>query len=118
MHNVSYNYPRGTKALDNVSITIPSNEVFGLLGSNGSGKTTMMNCLAGIIKPDRGAAIANYGSKRVDLFTTSKISHLFSVVPQLDIYWPNLTIREHLQVFEKINVKKLNYESLLNTTKL
>ena len=116
--NANYKYIAGADALKNVNVTVPRNEVFGLLGSNGSGKTTMVNCLAGIIKPDRGQAVIRHGGINVDLFDMSQISHLFSIVPQLDLFWPNLTVREHMQIFEKINTRKIDSKSLLSTTKL
>ena len=38
-----------SKALDDVSFTIPKNSIFGLLGPNGSGKSTLMRILSGLI---------------------------------------------------------------------
>ncbi len=42
------------KAVDNINATIKSNTVFGLIGTNGAGKSTFLRMLAGIIKPDSG----------------------------------------------------------------
>jgi simple sugar transport system ATP-binding protein len=42
-------------ANDDVSFTIPAGRVLGLVGENGAGKTTVMNVLAGLYLPDRGA---------------------------------------------------------------
>ncbi len=42
------------RALDNVSLTIPSGEIFGLVGTNGAGKSTLLRLLAGILKADSG----------------------------------------------------------------
>ena len=46
----------GVKALDGVSLNVPTGEVFGLLGPNGSGKTTMVRILSTILAPDSGSA--------------------------------------------------------------
>ena len=43
-----------SKALDNVSFSIPENSIFGLLGPNGSGKSTLMRILSGLIKKWKG----------------------------------------------------------------
>jgi ABC-2 type transport system ATP-binding protein len=44
------------KALDGLSLTVEPNTVFGFLGPNGAGKTTTLRILAGLARPDRGAA--------------------------------------------------------------
>lgn len=44
----------GTKALDDVSLEIPSGKIFGLLGPNGAGKTTFIRILNQMIQPDEG----------------------------------------------------------------
>lgn len=41
-------------AVDAVSFTVRSGEIFGLLGPNGAGKTTTIHCLSGLLAPDRG----------------------------------------------------------------
>jgi branched-chain amino acid transport system ATP-binding protein len=44
----------GIKALDRVSFTVKENEVVGIIGLNGSGKTTSVNVITGFVKPDSG----------------------------------------------------------------
>ena len=46
-------------AVDNITLDIQENEVFGLLGSNGAGKTTIIHMLATLLKPTSGTAIVN-----------------------------------------------------------
>jgi ABC-2 type transport system ATP-binding protein len=45
------------RALNDVSLQVPTGQVFGLLGPNGSGKTTMVRILSTILSPDSGSAI-------------------------------------------------------------
>jgi branched-chain amino acid transport system ATP-binding protein len=47
-------YFDGVKAVDDVSLTVRSGEVLGLIGPNGSGKTTTLNLLSGMLKPTSG----------------------------------------------------------------
>jgi ABC-2 type transport system ATP-binding protein len=47
------------RALDDVTLQVPRGEVFGLLGPNGSGKTTMIRILSTILKPTSGKATVN-----------------------------------------------------------
>ena len=46
-------------ALKDISFEVPHGEAFGIIGSNGSGKSTMLKCLAGILTPDKGNMQAN-----------------------------------------------------------
>ena len=45
---------RSTQILTNVSVTIPTGEILGLVGQNGSGKSMLMKCICGFIKPNNG----------------------------------------------------------------
>ena len=58
LENVSYTYGRGTpfeiKALDHVSLSVKSGSITGIIGHTGSGKSTMVQLLNGLEKPDEG----------------------------------------------------------------
>jgi len=54
-HNLTKEYTPGIKALDNVSFSLATGEVFGFLGPNGAGKTTAVKLLAGMLTPTEGA---------------------------------------------------------------
>lgn len=53
---------RFTRVLHNISLTIESGEIVGLVGANGAGKSSLMRCLAGIYKPNEGTIISTPGS--------------------------------------------------------
>ena len=48
---------RGKKAVSNLSIRLDAGKIYGLLGENGSGKTTWMKMAAGLTKPSQGEII-------------------------------------------------------------
>ena len=54
IHQVSKSFG-ATRAVDDVSLTIASGEIVGLVGENGAGKTTLMNVLFGLLQPDASA---------------------------------------------------------------
>lgn len=53
IRNVSKTF-EDNKAVDNVSVSIKENTVFGLIGTNGAGKSTVLRMVAGILEPDEG----------------------------------------------------------------
>ncbi len=55
-----------SKALDNISFSIPENSIFGLLGPNGSGKSTLMRILSGLIKKWKGEIF--FKNKNITLY--------------------------------------------------
>ncbi len=57
--NVTKTYNKTVRALDDVSFNVKGGEIVGFIGPNGSGKTTTMKLLTGIIKPDQGKIVVN-----------------------------------------------------------
>ena len=52
IYQVSKTYKNGFKALDNLSLSINSGEIFALLGPNGAGKSNSFYMVVGLVKPD------------------------------------------------------------------
>ncbi len=76
---VSKIYKNGFQALDNLSLSINSGEIFALLGPNGAGKSTLINAICGIINFDNGKIEVNgYDIKK----QYRKARSLIGVVPQ------------------------------------
>jgi len=53
------------KALSNVDLTIPANQIFTLLGPSGCGKTTLLRCIVGLETPDLGRDSHRGGNRLV-----------------------------------------------------
>ena len=82
------------KALDSMSFTVPKGSIYGLVGRNGAGKTTMMRIISGLQKPTGGTV--EYG------FDNKKLGNVGALVELPSIY-SNKTARENL-VFQYINL--------------
>jgi ABC-2 type transport system ATP-binding protein len=85
-------------AVDHVDLEIRHGEVFGLLGRNGAGKTTMIKMLITLLAPSEGTAtIAGF-----DLLTqASRVRRVIGYVPQMISADPSLTAWENLSVFAR-----------------
>ncbi len=62
--NLSFSYPGGKQIFDGLNFSLKRGDKIGLIGSNGSGKTTFFHLIAGLLKPDRGE-IYVFNKKRV-----------------------------------------------------
>ncbi len=83
-------------AVDQVSLSINSGEIFGLLGPNAAGKSTIIRLLAGILRPSSGEA----NILGLDLFTqTEKIKKLIGYVAQYFALYPDLTVYENIEFY-------------------
>lgn len=56
---VSYAYPSGTRALDDISLSIAEGERVAIIGQNGAGKTTAVKLMNGLLKPASGSVLVN-----------------------------------------------------------
>ena len=83
-------------AIDNISLDIFRNEIFGLLGPNGAGKTTTISILCGLFPPTEGKITIDGMDNRSN---REKIKHIIGIVPQDVALYPTLTGLENLQFF-------------------
>ncbi|KAF3781963.1 ABC transporter A family member 3 [Nymphaea thermarum] len=86
-------------AVQNVSLAVPRGECFGLLGPNGSGKTTFINMVTGNLSPTSGTAFIDGLNIQTDM---DKIYMRMGFCPQYDIIWETLTGREHLLFYARL----------------
>src|SRR5437660_3657527 len=87
------------RALEDVSLEVRSGETVALLGTNGNGKSTLMKCIMGMVRPSSGAIVAEIDGKRHELIgrTTEEIVDLgITLVPEGRRLFPKLTVEENL----------------------
>ena len=87
------------RALHGVSLSISQRETVALLGTNGNGKSTLMKCVMGIVRPTRGTVTLQLDGKLHDLtrLSTEQIVNLgVAMVPEGRRLFPRLTVEENL----------------------
>lgn len=81
-------------ALDHFSLEIKEGEVFGLLGPNGSGKTTAINCLLSLLTFDKGI---------IEVFGEKMAPDNYKVKGQIGVIMQNVAVFDELTVYENID---------------
>jgi ABC-2 type transport system ATP-binding protein len=86
-------------AVDHVDIAVPQGEVWGFLGPNGSGKTTTIRMLCGLLRPDDGNGTCLGYDVRKD---AERIKRNVGYMTQRFSFWEDLSIRENLQFVARV----------------
>jgi branched-chain amino acid transport system ATP-binding protein len=87
------------RALHGLSLSIRERETVALLGTNGNGKSTLMKCVMGIVRPTRGRIALTLEGRDFDLtkLSTEEIVNLgVAMVPEGRRLFPKLTVEENL----------------------
>jgi branched-chain amino acid transport system ATP-binding protein len=87
------------RVLEDISVSVSHAETVVLLGTNGNGKSTLMKCIMGMLRPISGSIVAEIDGKRHDLIgrTTEAIVDLgITLVPEGRRLFPKLTVEENL----------------------
>ena len=111
------------EAVKNINFEIKENEIVGLLGPNGSGKTTTIGMILGLLKPSSGEVLIN--GLRIEKYRNDILQKINFISPYIELP-KKLTVKQILIVYgklysvknlkEKIDylVNKLRLEKLLN----
>jgi ABC-2 type transport system ATP-binding protein len=81
-------------ALDHFNLEVKEGEVFGLLGPNGSGKTTAINCILSLLKYDKGT---------VEIYDKAMSPEAYDIKRNIGIIMQNVAVFEELNVYENID---------------
>ncbi|MDC7953134.1 ABC transporter ATP-binding protein [Liquorilactobacillus mali] len=111
-HSISKNY-KDFKAVSNVDLAVKAGEIYGFIGLNGAGKTTMMRMLLNMVDPSEGNALilGQEVGKAAPLFWNN-VGYLIETPHS----YPNLTVAENLDLYGKMRLikrpireKRINY---------
>ena len=89
----------GIKALDKIDLTVESGEMFGLIGPDGAGKSTLYRILATLLSPDFGR-VSMLGMDAVNNYKT--LRKRLGYMPERFSLYPDMTVKENLNFFASL----------------
>ena len=93
------------QAVKNISFKVNKNEIIGILGPNGCGKTTTIGMILGLLKPTSGKVLIN--GLEIEKYRVKLLTNLNFISPYIELP-KRLTVRQNLEVYGRLyNVKKL-----------
>lgn len=108
--NLTKNYGR-MPAVDHVSMSVRSGDIYGFIGANGAGKTTFMRMICGLIKPTEGGLELYSAAGKKDLQDARK--RMGALIEHPAIY-PNMSAMENLEVQRRyLGIKGKDSEKML-----
>jgi ABC-2 type transport system ATP-binding protein len=84
------------RALDGFDLTVAPGEIAGLVGHNGAGKTTFVEVVTGLVRPDAGTVVV---AGRDALRDSRRARRLIGVAPQEQALYVSATVRDNLRLF-------------------
>ncbi len=111
--NVTKKY-RNHCVVDNLSLSLPQGKIIGVVGENGSGKSTTMKLISGLIRPSKGSVSVD--GEQVSRNISRKVSYL----SELDTYYSFYTVGETIDYYASIysDFNRSKAEEILDYMKL
>jgi ABC-type multidrug transport system fused ATPase/permease subunit len=114
LKNISYSYPNSKKtSLKNINLTIPAKTTVGFIGPTGSGKTSLIDLILGLLRPQKG--FLEVDNQIINLDNTRSWQKLIGYVPQ-QIYLTDETIASNIAF--GLDPSEINEASLINACKI
>lgn len=79
IHHLSYGYGK-QRILDDIDVTVGPGDFYAVLGANGCGKTTLLRCIGGLLKPQQGTVAVD--GKAVEAYSTRELAQRVALVQQ------------------------------------
>ena len=97
--------------LDNINFKINEGQIFGMLGPNGVGKSTIFNLITGLVNPDKGKIkIVNEDVTKYPVYLRTK-KFKVGYVPQYGGFFNDLSLHDNLKAISEIVIEKKNLRS-------
>mgnify|MGYP001292586892 CR=1 FL=1 len=115
LKNIYFEYNNNNPILENIDLEINKDEILGIIGENGTGKSTLLNILSGLLKPQKGNILLDdlEFNEHKQQFTKN-----IGYIPQ-KIYLSDDTIKNNITLGEKEeDFDEVNYLKAINLSKL
>ena len=113
LENLSYSYDKKNKVLDNINLKIIKGDCIGLTGNTGSGKTTLVDVMTGLLDKDEG--IIKYNNKIIEKYDLKRLRSKIAYLPQ-EIFIMNESIKKNIAF--NSNESEINNEKIEKSIKL
>ena len=87
-------YKKGVKAVDNLTLNVYKGEILGLLGPNGSGKSTTINCILSLL---------NYSKGSIKIFGKEMNPNSYDIKSQIGVVFQDVSVFDELTVYENLD---------------
>jgi iron complex transport system ATP-binding protein len=119
MKDCSFSYDNKENIFENINFSVSPGDIFCILGANGTGKTTLIKCLTGLMKTQSGEILIN--GKDMNLFSPTDLAKKIGYIPQIHNSTFPFTVLDvvlmgrspHLDIFESPSEK--DYELALKS---
>lgn len=105
IRSITFSYDTSRTILDGVTTSIDTGDLITLLGPNGTGKSTLLNCISGILKPSSGRVVLD--GRDIREMTVREISRVIGYVPQ------NIQNNFDYTVYEYVLMGRVAHKRLL-----
>lgn len=95
VNNVSFEID-GRTILNNINLKIPEGKIYGIIGPNGVGKTTLLRCLTGIYQTTKG--LVKYDGE--DVYDNPKVKEIIGYVADENIMHPNFRVKDLIKFYK------------------
>lgn len=94
VQNLTKEYKKGTKAVDDLSLNVYKGEILGLLGPNGSGKSTTINCILSLL---------NYSNGTIKIFGKEMNPNSYDIKSKIGVVFQDVSVFDELTVYENLD---------------
>jgi len=95
IRDLSFRYGKGHKVFDGLNLTVGEGKIYGLLGKNGTGKSTLLYLISGLLTPQKGEVLFDSMNTRRRLPQT--LCDMFLVPDEFD--FPSMTLEKYVKLY-------------------